>query len=229
MALCIFDPDYDNRLKSHIDPSRTVLMKEPERSFLTNPYLYRASKYNVNESIRQEPKIVKSRVIVNDAIHSVAEACTLLRQSADMGELKKPVSLSDGQQIYIKTNNEYPKDDKSLIQLPPMVDENGKPTEAFYLILDRIHDIALEEKERARQIGREEGLLAGFDIYQQKLQNNDLDIQKAIKEYQYEDRSDKYDPKMGNALVKIGNDRNEALKILEQVWKSMDAQGISGR
>lgn len=228
MALCIFDPDYDNRLKSHIDPSRTVLMKEPERSFLTNPYLYRASKYNVNESIRQEPKIVKSRVIVDNSVHSVAEACTLLRQSADMGDFKKPVTLSTGQQVYIKTKYEYPKDDKSLIQLPPMVDENGKPTETFYLMIDRIHDIALEEKERAREIGRQEGLLAGFDIYQQKLQNGDLDVQKAINEYQYEDRSDKYDKTLGTGIA-IGNDRNEALKILEQVWKSMDAQGISGR
>ena len=94
------------------------------------------------------------------------------------------------------------------------------------MLLDRIAECAELEKEQAREVGRREGLMAGINLMNEKVQHPEMDLKEEIYKVSYPDYSDKYTgPRVMN--MQIGKEENErafALQKLSAVWKHEDQQ-----
>ena len=231
MPISYFDPDFDKRLKSHIDPSRTVLMKEPYRSEIVNPHLYHASEKNTDESLRRERGNTIWRIVMDYAVCSVAEGCNIINKAFKKENYGKCLPIPKERQFMILTNREMPDDMRfnktedllsHNIGLPPFTDEEGRVTKYFSLLIDRIHEVALEEKESARKLGRSEGFEAGITIANKWIQNHNIDVNEEVKNYEFKDYSEKYDPTQGTGFFKYDKTKEELLTILEKYWERED-------
>lgn len=229
-VVCIFDKDYDERLKSHIEPSRTVLMNEPFRSHSVNPYLYSASPFNRNESVRKDKDTEHLRELLDLRVSNVAQGLNVIQESY---YYKK--DNPDGTWGNVKSNPvvnmmlpEGFKDKDG--EIPALFkNENGtiKPTKAFFMLLDRINECAEKEKEIARDIGRKEGMVAGYEIAR-KCVNEHANLDEEMKNPEYPD----YSPKIDGIIINnstMTSDLNQKMaeKALNEIWEIQDKHDIN--
>lgn len=215
----IFDSDYDESKKSHIDPNRNELMEDPFRSVLNNPHLYCASPYNFADKYRNDPEISKLRNLIDESIESVAQGLNYIRKSNDISiSLKRPPMS-----IYMPNDKKVFSEniDKTDVRIPPMF-KDGKPTVVFWLMIDRINQCAEHEKQMARELGQREGLTFGYNLCQKAMEDPSIDLQEAMDNAKYPDYSEKY---RGEKIIGgVVSDKSEdfAKQTLQKAWKQQD-------
>lgn len=224
-VVCFFDKDYDERLKSHIEPSRTVLMNEPFRSHAVNPYLYSASPYNRNEKMRKDADTERLREVLDLRVSNVAQGLNVIQESYYYKK-DNPDGTWGNVKSNLITNMLLPEEFKDINgEIPALFkNENGtiKPTKAFFMLLDRINECAEKEKELARDIGRKEGMVAGYEIAR-KCVNEHANLEEEMKHPAYPD----YSPKINGIVVNnatMEDDLNKKWneKALKEIWEIQD-------
>ena len=230
-VLCYFDKDYDERLKTHVDPSRTALMTEPYRSLAVNPYFYCASSFNKNEVSRQEPDTIHLRDLLDLRVKNVAQGLNMIQESYHYKQINKDGSWGNIKHDRL-TDSMLPEGFKGEAgDIPALFksedDGSIKPTKAFFMLLDRINECAEKEKEQAREIGRKEGLVAGYEVAQKvMLENTNLDME--MKNVKYPDYADKCSGiVVGNVQLPDKINEQYATKTLEDIWAIQDKYNIS--
>lgn len=220
---CYFDEDYDKRLGGHVDPSRTTLMKEPFRSSLTNPHLSRLSQYSQDGPELNNPELKPLRRKISITCESGIQGINLINQCAN--HLTKPLDAMNLTLVQDPSllSLAYPEGDH---EFPPLVDEDGKATVAFRLLLDRIARCIEEEKQQAREVGRKEGLMAGINVYDKWAKDHSVNLQEEVKNAEFPDYSTKYDGPvlMGGIKVNRNSAQKDALEMLNGKWKWEDQQ-----
>lgn len=229
---CFFDEDFDKRLGCHVDPSRTAMMENPFRSRHANPHVAGGSFYTTDEVEREKPEIKDLRAKIEHLGDSVNATVNIIKYAMSKKHfgVKGLTNYLDKDDFRLMKDPRLLKIDRTFdgsdVILPALLDKNGQPTPAFYILLDRIGECSELEKEQAREIGRKEGLMAGINLMNQKVQHPELNLQEEIYKVQYPDYSDKYcGPRVMN--MQLGKDEDEkgvALMKLRQVWDTIARQ-----
>lgn len=229
---CFFDEDFDKRLGCHVDPSRTAIMENPFRCQHANPHVSGGCIYTRDEIEREKPEIKDLRQRIDHLCDSVTATVNIIKYytvKKHFGVKGMTNSLDKDDFRLMKDQRLFKVDhlfDGSETVLPALLDKNGQPTPAFDMILDRLAECSELEKEQAREIGRREGLMAGINLMNQKVQHPELNLQEEIYKVQYPDYSDKYcGPRLMN--LQYGKDEDEkgvALMKLRQLWDATARQ-----
>lgn len=187
-VILYFDKDYDERLKSHIDPSKTAVLENPERSILVNPYLYNASSFSKDEKMRTQPSIQHARELLEGQVQSVAQGLSLIRESFDRRDEKGWGSSNNTCSIPVSHEEK-----KTIPQLFIMTQSGElQPTNYFWQLLDRINECNVIEKQAARELGHLEGYDALSKIESRAnkgLCNIAVESEKLLKEHSFPDLS----------------------------------------
>lgn len=191
-VVLVFDKDYDERLKSHIDPSKTAVLENPERSIFMNPHLYVASDFSKNEKLRTNPIVQSARELFDEQVQSVAQGLNLIKESYNRrDENGWGISNRSKEMTTCKTEK------KDIPQLF-MKTQAGElqPTNYFWQLLDRINECSIIEKQTARELGHSEGYSAAADIVSRAnkgLCDMAAESEKLLKERNYPDLSYEFD------------------------------------